>query len=47
MSYTKGHFIVKCDTCAKVISQCRCFNPHKEIIYETCPDCLKKKQEQL
>jgi hypothetical protein len=50
MSDLKIHFTVKCHQCDKIIAQCRCFDKHKNITYETCLDCIlknKQREQQL
>ena len=36
------HFIKKCSSCGKIISQCRCMDHNKEVVYSLCSECLNK-----
>ena len=36
------HYMVKCNLCDKVISQCRCMAENKEVKYEICDECKDK-----
>jgi hypothetical protein len=36
------HFIEKCKECDDIISQCRCHDNNKEIIYTICTNCKLK-----
>lgn len=40
-----GHHILKCGSCGKVIGQCRCMDPGKEIRTGTCAECRAKALE--
>lgn len=37
-----SHHVKKCRECKTIISQCRCFDHNKEVIWETCATCAKK-----
>lgn len=37
-----GHYIKVCNICRDVISQCRCPDPAKTIVFGTCAACLVK-----
>lgn len=37
-----NHQIKKCSSCDTVISQCRCMDKNKTVIYELCEECKKK-----
>ena len=44
-----SHFIKYCSCCKKVMSQCRCPSPDKEVQYGVCEQCLalqKKKEDE-
>lgn len=41
-----GHFIKRCSVCDKVISQCRCMDKNKLVVYDTCDECKGKKDDQ-
>ena len=36
------HYVLKCSTCDKVISQCRCMVGNKEVKYKVCDECREK-----
>ena len=36
------HYILKCSTCDKVISQCRCMAENKDVKFKVCDDCREK-----
>ena len=36
------HYILKCSTCDKVISQCRCMAGNKDVKYKVCDECREK-----
>lgn len=36
-----GHSIVKCKACGKVISQCRCLNANKPVVWSVCDKCKR------
>lgn len=42
MSPLPTHFIVKCEMCGTVLSQCRCMSCSKEVKYSVCDACLKR-----
>lgn len=48
---TKGlsmeHMKAVCDTCEKVIAQCRCKDVDKTVVRYTCDDCKEKKLKQI
>jgi hypothetical protein len=33
------HFIIRCQYCNRVISQCRCPDPNKSLTYGVCDTC--------
>lgn len=39
------HFIIRCDKCAVIVSQCRCPDFSKQVIYQTCDVCKFEEQE--
>jgi hypothetical protein len=42
MSAHTGHFICKCRHCDVVITQCRCPDPSKNVVYSICDKCVAK-----
>lgn len=43
MESNHNHFIIKCNKCQNVISQCRCASKEKTVAYDTCIHCLNMK----
>ena len=41
------HYIEYCVECREVISQCRCPDKNKTIIYSLCKTCKEKKDEDV
>lgn len=39
------HFVTKCSHCDRVITQCRCPGPNKEIRLDTCEACLRARRD--
>lgn len=39
------HYIVKCSNCDKIMKNCRCSSPHKEVKYDLCDTCKNMKNE--
>ena len=42
-----NHGKTVCRSCKKVISQCRCMEGHKNIVYETCHECSLKEDRKF
>ncbi len=40
-----NHYIVKCEQCHKVISQCRCYSKDKHISWIICENCKTHEKE--
>ena len=39
MNNAPGHFKEVCSDCKKIISQCRCSDPNKQVTYSVCASC--------
>lgn len=36
-----SHFVEKCRVCTRVLTQCRCPDPHKEVRWSICAECAR------
>ena len=43
---SEGHFKVECKECKKIITQCRCMDLNKKVLFDTCSECEAKKREE-
>lgn len=41
-----GHYIERCKFCNKVMSQCRCIDCNKQVIYSVCTRCSELKDNE-